>query len=248
MPRPKSIEHGIDHLIASVRGEVDIDIGVRLTTLIEEALKDQVVPNRVDARNAEQIGDHRITGAAATLRRNAVAMRAAHDVGAEQKEFGEPRALNRRKLAHNASRQLVTTVGVATGHPRPNLSCQLLVGTHACRKIDARESHARKVEMQIGALRNLTCARNRRSPRWLHRQHLNTRSQMRVGGRKAQRAESLNGNTVPNGSDGVEQFAFGRHSTARRGTRQQRQPTRVGEVNGFGEQPGTARKLLINKL
>ncbi len=130
MPRPESIEHRIDHLVASVRGEVDIDIGIRLTTLIEEALKDQVVPNRVDARNAEQIRNHRITGAAATLRRNAVAMRTAHDVGAEQKEFGEPRALNRRELVRNAARQLVATLRVATGHPRPHLSRQLLVGTH----------------------------------------------------------------------------------------------------------------------
>ena len=71
---------------------------------------------------------------------------------------------------------------------------------------------------------------------------------MRIGGGKAQRAESLNSNTMSNGGNGVEQFAFARRSTARRGTRHQWQPARVGEVDGFGKQPGTARKLLVDEL
>ena len=130
MSWPESIQHRIDHLVASVRGEVHVNIGIRLATLIQEALKDQVVPNRVDARNAEQIRDHRISCAATTLRRNPVAMRAAHDVGTQQKKLGEPRALNRCKLVGNTVRQLLTTARVAAWHTRPDLSRQLLVGTH----------------------------------------------------------------------------------------------------------------------
>ena len=105
------------------------------------------MPNRVDARNAEQIRDHRIASAAATLRGNAVAMRAAHDVGAQQKKLGEPRALNRREFAGNAARQLITAIPVASWHPSPDLSRQLLVGTHPRRQINASEAHPRKVEV-----------------------------------------------------------------------------------------------------
>ena len=147
MSWPESIEHRIDHLVASVRGKVHVDVGVRLTTLIQEALKDQVVPNRVNARNAEQVGDHRITGTATPLRRNAIAMCAAHNVGAQQKELSEPRALNRRELVCNAARQLVTTARVSSWHTRPHLSRQLLVGTHPSGKINASEAHPRKVEV-----------------------------------------------------------------------------------------------------
>ena len=147
MSRPESLEHRIDHLVASVRGKVHVDVGVRLATLIQEALKYEVVPNRVDARNAEQIGDHRIARAAATLRRNAVAMRTAHNFGAQQKELGKPCALNCRELARNAARQLVTAIPVASRHTRPHLSRQLLVGTQPRRQINASKAHARKVEV-----------------------------------------------------------------------------------------------------
>ena len=147
MARPESIKHRINYLVTSVRSEVHVNVGIRLTTLIQEALKDQVVPNRVDARNAEQIRNHRIARTAATLRRNAVAMCAAHDVGTEQKKLGEPRALNRRELAGNAARQLITAIPVASWHPSPHLSRQLLVGTHPLRQINASEAHPRKVEV-----------------------------------------------------------------------------------------------------
>ena len=71
---------------------------------------------------------------------------------------------------------------------------------------------------------------------------------MRIGGKKAQWTEVLHRHAMANGGDGVKQFAFTRAGAARRGTRQQRQPARGGEVNGFGKQPGTTRKLLIDEL
>ena len=218
MAWPEPIEHRIDHLVASVRGEVHVNIGVRLATLIQEPLKDEVVPNRVDARNAEQIRDHRITRTAATLRRNAVAMCAAHNIGAQEKELGEPRALNRCKLVGNAAIQLVTTIRVAARYPRPDLTRQLLVGTHPRGQINASKAHARKVEVQIGPRRNLYRSRNSRRPRRLHRQQLSAGTQMRIGGKKAQRAKVFHGYAVANGGDGVEQLAFTGACTARRGT------------------------------
>ena len=71
---------------------------------------------------------------------------------------------------------------------------------------------------------------------------------MRIGGKKAQRAKVLDRHAVANRGDGVEQLAFTGAGAARRRTRQQRQAARVGEVNRFGEQPRTTRKLLINEL
>ena len=71
---------------------------------------------------------------------------------------------------------------------------------------------------------------------------------MCIGGKKAQWTEVLHRHAVADGGDGVEQLEFTGARTARRRTREQREATRVGEISGFGEQPGITRELLIDEL
>ncbi len=92
----------LQHLLAVVGGEIDVDIGRALVVLVEEALEQQVVRNGIDTRDAEQIGDDRVRRAAASLPRNAVLTREFHDVPRDQEELGEMRLLDDIELALQA--------------------------------------------------------------------------------------------------------------------------------------------------
>ena len=40
--------------------EIDVDVGRALVVLVQESLEEQVVRNRIDTRDPEQIGDDRV--------------------------------------------------------------------------------------------------------------------------------------------------------------------------------------------
>src|ERR1700730_6764976 len=62
----------LEHLLAMVGGEIDVDVGRALVILVEESLEEQVVRNGIYTRDTEQISDDRVGGAATSLSRNAV--------------------------------------------------------------------------------------------------------------------------------------------------------------------------------
>ena len=64
------LRHIVEHLIAAVVIEVDVDIGKRDTVGVEETLEQQIVFDRVDLRDAETIGGGR-TGGRTTSRADA---------------------------------------------------------------------------------------------------------------------------------------------------------------------------------
>ena len=57
----------LDDLLAARRGEVDVDVGVSRAALVDEALEEQPMADGIDTRDAQHVGDDRVTGAAAPL-------------------------------------------------------------------------------------------------------------------------------------------------------------------------------------
>ena len=56
-----------DHLVAAVGGEVDVDVGHGVGAVAQEALEEQVVRQRIDRRDAQQVGHQRVGRRAAPL-------------------------------------------------------------------------------------------------------------------------------------------------------------------------------------
>src|SRR5437899_1950763 len=64
--RPVFVVDVLDHLLA-VRGrEVDVDVGRGRHLFVQEALEEQVVLDRIDPSDAEQVGDDAVRGRGAT--------------------------------------------------------------------------------------------------------------------------------------------------------------------------------------
>src|SRR5207237_8041326 len=89
----------LQHALAVIGREVDVDVGRALVILVQETLEEEVVGNRVHTGDAEQIRDDRVGGAATSLSRNRVLACKSHDVPRDQEEFGEPGLLDDLELA-----------------------------------------------------------------------------------------------------------------------------------------------------
>ena len=91
--------HVLQHLLAMVGGEIDVDVGRALVVLVQESLEEQVVRDRIDTRHPEQVGDDRVRRAAASLPRDTVLASESHDVPGDQEELGKPCLLDDVELA-----------------------------------------------------------------------------------------------------------------------------------------------------
>ena len=87
--RPVLLVHVLDHLLAVIGGEVDVDVGCPLMVDVEEALEEEVVSDGVDPGDAEEVGDDGISGAAPPLAGHAMLPGPPHDLVDDQEEFGE---------------------------------------------------------------------------------------------------------------------------------------------------------------
>ena len=90
---PVRLVHVVEHLLAAVVLEVDVDVG-RLglaahADLGDEALEEQPVLHRVDGGDAEAEGDGGVGGAAASLAEDAALAREADGVPHDEEEAGE---------------------------------------------------------------------------------------------------------------------------------------------------------------
>jgi hypothetical protein len=80
----------VDHFVAPVHAEVDVEVRHRHAFGIEEALEQQVVGQRVEVGDAERPGHQRAgTGTAAGADRDAVLLRPVDEVGDDQEVAGE---------------------------------------------------------------------------------------------------------------------------------------------------------------
>ena len=87
--RPVLVVDVLDHLLAVVGGEVDVDVRRPLVVDVEEALEEEVVGDRVHPGDAEQVGDDRVGGAAPPLAGDAVLPGPRHDLVDDQEELGQ---------------------------------------------------------------------------------------------------------------------------------------------------------------
>jgi hypothetical protein len=83
----------LDHLLAAVHVEVDVDVGEG-AGLVDEALEEEVVLDRVDLGDAEAVGHDRIAGAPPPLTDDPVAPRELHQVPDDQEELRQVRPLD----------------------------------------------------------------------------------------------------------------------------------------------------------
>ena len=89
----------VDDAVAAGDGEVDVDVRHRLAARVEEALEEQVVPDRVDVGDLEAVGDERAGGrAAARADADPVPLREADEVPDDQEVVGEAHLADRLQL------------------------------------------------------------------------------------------------------------------------------------------------------
>ena len=83
--------HVVDHLVAPVHAEVDVEVGHRHAFGIEEALEQQVVGQRVQVGDLQRPGHQRAgTRAAARADRDALVLAPLDEVGHDQEVAGKP--------------------------------------------------------------------------------------------------------------------------------------------------------------
>ena len=80
------------HLVAPFGVEVDVDVGHGVRLVAEEALEEQVMAQRIDRRDLQQIGHQRIGGRAAPLAADALLPGEAHDIPDDQEVIAQPGA------------------------------------------------------------------------------------------------------------------------------------------------------------
>ena len=78
--------HVLDHLLAPLVLEVDVDVRRLVALLRHEALEQHVHPRRIDFGDAERIAHHRIGGRSPALAENAVLPGVAHHIVHRQEE------------------------------------------------------------------------------------------------------------------------------------------------------------------
>jgi len=106
----------LDHFLAVVGSQVEINIRQRLALAGEEALEDQGVGYRVNGRDAQQIGDERVGGAATSLAADALLSRVAHQVPDDEEVVGQVQVGNHAEfLLQQRARGLV---GIASRERR----------------------------------------------------------------------------------------------------------------------------------
>ena len=122
---PVLLEHPLDHLLAPVGVEVDVDVGLLVAQAREEALERQLVDDRVDRGDVEQEADRRVGRRTAALAEDAVAAGEVDDVVHDQEVAGEVLLLDDRELGRDARAVGVVDVGVAFGHSLPHQLAQV---------------------------------------------------------------------------------------------------------------------------
>ncbi len=78
----------LDHLLAAVDVEVDVDVRQR-PRLVDEALEEELVGDRVDLGDAQAVGHDRVAGTPPPLADDPVLPRELHQVPHDQEELGQ---------------------------------------------------------------------------------------------------------------------------------------------------------------
>jgi hypothetical protein len=162
-----------DHLVAAPHAEVDVDVGHRHLLGIQEALEDDVVLDRIDAGDAEAVGDDAAgRGAPARPDRDPVAARVGDEVRDDQEVAGEAHRPDHAELVLHALRvlgearrdRLVRVEAEARAQALPGLLAEHRLAGRTRRQLELRQVVAARVEVEVdlAALRDLEGVRERR--------------------------------------------------------------------------------------
>ena len=88
----------LDDLLPSLGREVDVDVRVGRPALVDEPLEQEVVADRVDPGDPQDIGHDRVGRAPSTLGRDPAGLGEAHQVPADQEELGQAGPLDDLEL------------------------------------------------------------------------------------------------------------------------------------------------------
>jgi len=95
----------LDHLLAAVDVEIDVDVRQR-ARLVDEALEEQLVLDRVDLGDAQAVGHDRVAGTSPSLTDDPVRSRELHEIPHDQEELREMRALDDGQLVSQLLQRL----------------------------------------------------------------------------------------------------------------------------------------------
>ena len=117
---PVLVEHPLDDLFAPVRVEVDVDVGLFLAHCGEETLERQVVEDRVDRRDVEQVADGAVGRRPATLTEDAAASRLLDDPVHDEEVPGKVLLLDDAELFLDAGPVGVRGIRILARHGVPH--------------------------------------------------------------------------------------------------------------------------------
>ncbi len=140
------------YLVATVIGEVHVDVGHLAALEVEEALEDEPVPDRVDIRDVEAVEDDARRGAAAHPHRDAARPGETGEVVDDEEVGAEPRLAHDVELVLEALAHGVIGARVAPMQPFPGELREELVGGEPGRDLGQRQVQPIELELDVAAL------------------------------------------------------------------------------------------------
>src|SRR5579884_1510082 len=110
---PVALVDVLEHLLAVLAREVDVDVRQRGQLLVQEAADEQLVANGIDVGQAEHVGDDRASRRAASLGGDALAAGEGHQVPDDEEVAGQPVTLDQPQLVAQLRADLAVGVAVA---------------------------------------------------------------------------------------------------------------------------------------
>ena len=148
--------HVVDDPLAAGHGEVDVDVGERLSARVQEPLEEQRVAHRVEVGDPQAEGDER-SGRRPAPRpdRDAVLAGEADEVPHDQEVVGVAHLLDRAKLELEPLAELGRLGPVALAQARLGQLAQVLRRRAALGHVEARQVERVEVEPGVAALGDL---------------------------------------------------------------------------------------------
>ncbi len=233
--RPVAPVDVLDDLLPRLaRGQVEVDVRPLAPLLGQEALEEELHPDRVDGGDGEGVADRRVGGRAAALGHDALAPAEADDVPDDEEVAREVELPDQIELAFELGlgargERPEAAAGAVPGHPAEVRDRAL-----PRRQGVVREAVAELVEGELelgGEGRRL---RDRPPPVGVQNPHLTRRAQMALAAALEQPARAVDGGALADAGEDVGEVAVGRPRVADAAGRHQRQPQDPGEL---GERP-----------
>jgi hypothetical protein len=236
----------LDHLLAALVLEVDVDVGGLVALGADEALEQQVEARRIDRGDAQAIADRRVGGRAAALAEDVARAREAHQV-VDGEEIG--------RVAQLADeRQLVLdrrpdpgrhAARITLARPQPGQVGQLLLWVAALAGRLVRIFVAQLVEAEGAAAGDLQAARQGLGMVAEEVRHLGGRLQMALGVGLQAEARLVDGAARADAGEHVEQHLAPGPVHARVVGGQQRRAALLRQRRQRGQAPGVVAPVEV---